>query len=78
MYGRIESGWRVDGTTVTYRITVPANTTATLYLPTSNAASVTEGGKPAAGATGVTGSERDAGHAVYTLASGTYEFTAPR
>ena len=57
MYGRIESGWRVDGATVTYRIMVPANTTATLMLPTSNPASVTEGGKPATSVTGVTCSD---------------------
>ena len=36
MYGRIESGWRIepDGTTV-YKFTVPANTKATLMLPIS-------------------------------------------
>jgi alpha-L-rhamnosidase len=78
MYGRIESGWRIDGTTATYRFTVPANTTATLHLPTSGPAQVTVSGRPAASAAGVTAGVATATHAVYTLSSGRYEFTAPR
>ena len=33
MYGTIESGWNIEGSTLTYRAAVPANTTATLTLP---------------------------------------------
>ncbi len=33
-YGRIESSWRREGKTTVYRFTVPANTSATLFLPT--------------------------------------------
>ena len=65
MYGRIESAWRVDGVTVTYRIMVPANTTATLMLPTSNPTSVNEGGKPATSVPGVTWLRSEHGRAVY-------------
>ena len=43
MYGRINSAWKVVGNTLTYKATVPANTTATLHLPTSSADSVREG-----------------------------------
>ena len=78
MYGRIESAWRVDGVTVTYRIMVPANTTATLMLPTSNPTSVNEGGKPATSVPGVTWLRSEHGRAVYRVASGSYVFTAPR
>lgn len=78
MYGRIASGWKVDGKTLTYRATVPANTTATLSLPTSDAKSVKEGGKDAGTAKGVTFVKFDRGRAVYTLASGTYVFTSSR
>lgn len=31
--GRIESGWRVAGDTVTYEFTVPGNITAHIHLP---------------------------------------------
>ena len=78
MYGRIESSWRAHGESIAYRFTVPANTTATLRLLTSDAASVREGGKAPSEATGVTAIASEPGRAVYRLASGTYEFTARR
>jgi alpha-L-rhamnosidase len=78
MYGRIGSAWKVDGKVLTYRATVPANTTATLYLPTADAASVKEGGKPAAGVTGIKFLKYENGRAVYQLTSGFYELVANR
>lgn len=78
MYGRIESAWKVDGKVLTYRATVPANTTATLYLPTSDPDSVREGGRDAQKAAGVSFVRYENGKAVYTLTSGSYVFTAAR
>jgi alpha-L-rhamnosidase len=78
MYGRINSAWKVDGKTLTYKATVPANTTATLHLPTSSADSVKEGAGAAGGANGVTFVKYENGRAVYTLKSGSYVFTAQR
>src|SRR5512139_1949123 len=66
MYGRISSAWTIEGTTLTYRATVPANTTATLHLPTSSAESVKEGGTDARGASGITFVRYENGKAVYT------------
>jgi alpha-L-rhamnosidase len=53
-------------------VAVPPNTTATVRVPTSDPASVTEGGRPAAQAGGVT----TIGPAVYEIGSGTYLFEA--
>jgi alpha-L-rhamnosidase len=78
VYGRIESAWKVDGRTYTYRATVPANTTATLYLPTSSVESVTEGGNAAGRTSGITFVEFARGKAVYRLKSGSYTFSASR
>jgi len=78
MYGRISSAWKVEGTALAYRATVPANTTATLYLPTSSADSVKEGAADARRSNGVTFVKFENGKAVYTLESGTYRFTAAR
>lgn len=75
VYGTICSDWSIDGTELTYRCTVPANTTATLYLPTHNAGVTTESGIPAAAAEGVTYKETDGDRAVYELESGSYSFT---
>ena len=77
MYGRISSAWKVDGKTLTYRATVPANTTATLYLPASSASVVKEGGKQAGEAKGVTFLRQEGGKAVFLLKSGSYEFSSP-
>jgi len=78
MYGRIASAWKVDGRTFTYRATVPANTTATLYLPVGEPKTVKESGKDAGAAIGVALVEYKNGRAVYSLKSGTYEFTSTR
>jgi len=76
MHGRIESAWKVEGKALTYRCTVPANATATLYLPAAAAATVKEGGKDAGAAKGVKFVKFENGKAVYTLASGAYVFTS--
>ncbi len=77
-YGRISSAWKVDGRSLTYRATVPANTTATLYLPAASAQAVKEGGKVAAESNGITFLRYENGRAVYSLKSGSYEFTSTR
>lgn len=71
VYGKIESSWTRDGNTVTYRFTVPANTTATLLLPTAgrDVVEIGEGGKFVK-----QNKEVVAGKAVYALPSGTYTF----
>ena len=74
VYGRIESSWNVENGTLTYKATVPANTTATVYIPTYNQDTVTEGGRPIETSEGVTFIEFKDGKAVYELESGSYEF----
>ncbi|HEY3443860.1 MAG TPA: family 78 glycoside hydrolase catalytic domain [Paludibaculum sp.] len=78
LYGRINSAWKVTGPVLTYRATVPANSTATLYLPAKAADAVKEGGKDSRTAKGVTFLRTEKGKAVYRLDSGSYEFTASR
>lgn len=76
--GRIESAWRRDGDAVIYEFAVPANTTATLYLPARDEGAITEGGKPTAGAEGVKFLRLEIRHeglfAVFELGSGSYRF----
>ena len=76
MYGRINSSWVNNDGNITYNFTVPANTTATLYLIASSADSITEGGVAASGAEGVTFVKYEDGRAVYEIQSGNYEFEA--
>ncbi|TCN21125.1 alpha-L-rhamnosidase [Mesobacillus foraminis] len=74
LYGKIESGWEVKNGTLTYQATVPANTTATLYIPTNNVNTIKEGNQPIKKAEGVKFVEFKDGKAVYELQSGSYDF----
>lgn len=74
MYGRIESAWEISEGALTYCAKVPANTTATLYLPVAPESMVIESGTPVAEAEGVEFLKYENGRAVYRLTSGDYEF----
>lgn len=72
-YGLIESAWKVAGGTMTsYATTVPANTTATLYLPVAGEVS---GFEKQSGVT-FEGMDKRNGQTVakFTLGAGGYEF----
>lgn len=74
-YGSAKGAWTCDGgAEMTYNVTVPANTTATLYMPVAEGMDVFEGAVPAAEAEGVEYVGTENGKAVYTLGSGCYEF----
>ena len=74
IHGRISSNWRREGGRFTIEIPIPANTTATVYVPTKDAAGVTESGKPVAEAEGVTFQRMQDAAAVYAVGSGAYHF----
>ena len=76
-YGLIRSEWqRTDDGRVSYKSTVPANSTATLYLPVlSGNDEITESGKALEEAEGVTFKGIEDGKVVIGLESGSYEFT---
>jgi len=57
-------------------VSVPANSTAEVRVPTRADAVVHEGGIPAAGAPGVEFLRREAGRAVFRIGSGEYRFTS--
>ena len=75
--GRIESEWRREGGKFTLRVVIPANTSATIYLPTTDAATVTEGSQPAVKSEGVRFVKVEKGTAVFSVEAGTYNFACP-
>jgi len=77
MYGTISSYWKIEGGTFHWQVTVPPNTTATVYVPTKEAAAVTEGGKAATKTDGVRFLRAEPGVAVYEVAAGAYAFASP-
>ena len=74
MYGKISSSWKVENGVLTYETSVPANTSATLYLPAISEKNIDESGKPAGNAKGVKFLKTENGKAVFELESGTYKF----
>ena len=76
LYGRVESAWRIAGGRITWDIAVPPNTTATAFVPTTAAATVSESGDPAAQSKGVRLVRSEERAAVYHVAPGTYRFQA--
>jgi alpha-L-rhamnosidase len=75
VYGLIRSDWSLEQGTLNWRITIPANTTATVYMPSTPSDTVSESGIPAHEARGVRYLHSMADTTVYVVDSGDYHFT---
>jgi alpha-L-rhamnosidase len=75
-HGQIVSAWKRDASSFSLDVTIPANTRATVYVPATDPARVTESGRPASRAEGVRFLRRDGGTAVFEVSSGTYAFAS--
>jgi len=74
--GRISSAWKVEEGGLSLEVTIPANTTATVYIPVRDLASVTENGRPLEQAQGVKLLRREGDRVVLAVESGSYRFGA--
>jgi hypothetical protein len=72
--GRIESEWRIEGGKFRLSVSIPANTTASIFLPAAAIGSVREGGRPAEKSEAVKAVARDDGRTVFEIGSGRYVF----
>ena len=72
--GTIASHWRIDDGAFHWDITIPANTTATVYLPAKDVENTTESGQQLHEAEGVSVREVCGNRLVLELASGEYCF----
>jgi len=75
-YGLVRSEWQKYGDQFDWQITVPPNTTATVYVPAKDADAVTESGVSAKAADGVEFVGSENGRAVFTVTSGAYHFVS--
>jgi alpha-L-rhamnosidase len=73
-YGLIASDWQNQDGVFRWNIAIPANTTATVYVPAKSVESVTESGKPLAQARGVQLLRVEQGRVVVRVGSGNYSF----
>ncbi len=74
MYGVIKSDWEIEKDMFSWNVTVPANTTATAYVPVNSNSSVYENGILASKSKGVKFVKEENNYAVYNISSGDYSF----
>jgi alpha-L-rhamnosidase len=75
-YGLIVSDWEQEDGMFDWRIEIPANTTATVYVPARDFGQVLEGGMFAVNAPGVKFLRMENGRAVFNVGGGKYHFVS--
>ena len=74
LYGKIATSWKRAPGEFTLAVSIPPNTSATVWVPAKDAASVSESGIPAARARGVKFLRTEGDAQVYEIESGDYVF----
>ena len=77
-YGAITSGWKFTSDGITWDVTIPANTRASIYLPADFAGKLSEGGAVLRPGTSATELQAAGKQTVYEIGAGTYHFTLLR
>lgn len=72
--GTIRVEWRRENGAFELKLSIPANTSATVYIPATLEKEVTESGKPVSGSKGVRFQRMEKDRAVYEIGSGEYNF----
>jgi alpha-L-rhamnosidase len=73
-YGLASSGWKLNGNGLTLDIVIPANSSATIYLPAADAAGITESGMPLTNQKDLNIQGTENGKTVVKAGSGSYHF----
>ncbi len=77
VHGQVNSAWKVADGKFTYDLTLPANTTATVTLPTNDPDGVTADGEPLAELKDAKLDRESIRGVTFTLGSGSYRFVCP-
>lgn len=72
--GMIESEWKRNGPAFQLRVVIPANTSATIFVPTDGKTAITESGTPVRSVPSVKTLGNENGVARFAVGSGTYHF----
>ncbi len=75
MHGEIVSDWKRNGDQLTWNVRIPANTSATVFIPSAATAVVTDDGVPIEKAPGITVTGRDNSGLICNVAAGVYQFS---
>ena len=76
LYGKVKSAWKIDGNDFVYEVTVPANTTATVTLPSAKADQLTVNAQAMTASIKGSLKQTDKGISV-NVGSGNYTFRYP-
>ena len=74
MHGPINSDWKKDDKTFEWTISIPANTSATVYIPARSLSDILESEKELSKAEGVQAVKWEKGSAIVQVGSGQYKF----
>ncbi len=74
-YGKLSSGWKIQEGKLILHALVPANTTATIYIPAAAATDVLENGLPLSSVKEIQVVGKEKEYVVLKLGSGKYEFS---
>ena len=76
VYGTIQSHWKREGDAIIMTLKIPANTTATVYVPAKAASDISVNGRPVTKAGHVTFLRLAENRAIIAVGAGHYEFIA--
>lgn len=74
IHGMIKSSWKKDGKTFNWNISIPANSSAIIYVPATAVNNVTDSGRAISGDEGVKFLRMEKDRAVFEIGSGDYSF----
>lgn len=77
-YGKLSNSWRVTGDQLVMEVEVPANTTATVFVPAKSADDITESGAPLTQSKDIKLLETKEGSVKLSLGSGKYQFAVKK
>lgn len=73
-YGKVSAAWKQEYGAVYLDVEIPANTSATVFIPTADGKTITESGKALSAINGLAIKGKEAGYVVTAVGSGVYHF----
>lgn len=76
-YGEIGSSWKIENDSLFMEVTIPVNTSASVYIPCKNRNEIRESGKPVLNSGGIRYDKTARGKTIFSVNSGKYYFAVP-
>ena len=77
-YGKVSNSWKIQNGNLLMDVKIPANTTATVFIPATKGDAVTESGKILSQVNDIKVKSSEDGYVVMELGSGTYHFVVKK